>query len=128
MAVPCRLVLAVKQVLRIGRGQQKCHLADLLSFMPKLLLSLSLVQSRHLEKYCHHLSQGQTKEKGVEERMYVSLKINEQGVPIWHTQVQLNGRQYIYSHRVLLCVQLHALSDRFAIEIHSTLGYNGLRK
>ena len=46
---------------------------------------LSLVQSRHLEKYCHYLSQGETKEKGLEERMYVSLKINEQGVPIWHT-------------------------------------------
>ena len=39
VAVRCRLVLAVKQVLRIGRAQQKCHLAAILSFMPQVLLS-----------------------------------------------------------------------------------------
>ena len=47
---------------------------------------------------------------------------------LFGTQVQLNGMQYIYSYRVLPCLQLHALSDRFAIEIRSTRGYNGLRK
>ena len=100
VAVPCRLVLAVKQVLRIGRGRQKCHLAALLSFMLKLLLSCP--EPTFGEILSPFEPGGEKRKEGVWRGQMLALKSMSNAF-LFGTPVPPNGRQYIYSQRGLLC-------------------------
>ena len=127
VAVPCRLVLAVKQVLRIGRGRQKCHLAALLSFMLKLLLSCP--EPTFGEILSPFEPGGEKRKEGVWRGQMLALKSMSNAF-LFGTPVPPNGRQYIYSQRVLLYVQLQlpALSDKVSLkstQLSATMAASG---
>ena len=118
--------MAVKQVFRIGRGDQKCHLLLLLA---DLLIYASLLSRPDIWRNIVAIwAEGEGERKG-RRRGHILASKSMSKAFLFGTSVQLNRMQYVYRHRGPPCMQSDALSDKFAVEIHSTLGYNGpLRK